>query len=81
MENIIYDSNTVTSSEYSNFDTQQKVLFGVAEDGAEGKASTNTKIDGYILAGHKYFTANRPFVYMVREKESGTVLFMGAYIK
>lgn len=81
LENIIYDSSVERSSELSNFETQQKVLFAVDEDGAEAKATTNTKIDGYISAGHKYFTANRPFVYMVREKESGTVLFMGAYVK
>ncbi|MDE6218366.1 MAG: hypothetical protein K2F64_05125 [Muribaculaceae bacterium] len=54
---------------------KQKIFFSVDEDGAEGAAATGTSVSGGI---HPTMYLNRPFVYVVRENATGTIVFMGA---
>ena len=77
LSNILVNSNPLSCA---NFETKQKTVFMVDEDGAEGASVTGTEIDGFMPAD-AYFTADRPFVYMIREKTSGAILFIGAYVK
>ena len=77
LSNILVNSNPLSCA---NFETKQKTVFMVEADGAEGASVTGTEIDGFMPAD-AYFTADRPFVYMIREKTSGAILFIGAYGK
>lgn len=63
----------------ANFTTKQKTVFSVDEDGAEGSSATST--NGADISTGLSFVADKPFVYMVREKSSGVILFIGAYVK
>jgi serpin B len=51
-----------------------KASITVNEKGSEAAAATSVGIE--LLSAHM-FKINRPFVYMIRERISGTVLFMG----
>jgi serpin B len=46
----------------------------VDEEGSEAAAATSV---GIALTSFHGFIVNRPFVYMIRERASGTILFMG----
>lgn len=59
--------------------TKQRTIFSVDENGAEGASVTGTAVDGF-MPSEIHFTADHPFVYMIREKTSGAILFMGAYV-
>lgn len=62
---------------------QQKVFIQVDETGAEAAAVTETHIDAPTAAPEegpsstKLFTADHPFLYMISEISSGTILFLG----
>lgn len=60
-------------------DIKQKIFFSVDEEGAEGAAATGTQLSGGI--DHPKMILNRPFVYVVRENATGTIVFMGAVSK
>ncbi len=53
-----------------------KTFVKVDEEGSEAAAVTSIGI-AYTSAGPTSFVFNRPFVYLIREKNSGAILFMG----
>ena len=59
----------------------QKTFVEVNEEGTEAAAATSILVIGY--AGHSKeiepvrFFADRPFVYLIREKSTGVILFIG----
>jgi len=56
-----------------------KTFIETNEEGTEAAAVTAVEI-GVTSAGPRlpyYFTVNRPFVYFIREKSTGTILFIG----
>lgn len=52
----------------------------VNEKGSEASAATIVEVKEtamQILDDHKEFIANRPFIFIIEDEESGTILFMG----
>lgn len=62
------------------FETHQKTSFSVDEDGAVGASSSSTIIGVILSPTPVGITFDHPFVYMVREKASGAIVLMGAYV-
>ncbi len=61
-----------------------KAFVEVAEEGTEAAAATGVAMKMTALRPperHVVFRADRPFVYLVREKASGCVLFAGVVVK
>lgn len=54
-----------------------KANITVNEEGTEAAAATKVGIGLTSVGSEPSFYANRPFVYMIRERISGTILFMG----
>ncbi len=60
-----------------------KAFISVDEDGTEAAASTTVVMtdggmsDGGVPDQEKIFRANRSFVYLIRDMETGSILFMG----
>lgn len=65
-------------------DFTQKVYIDVDESGAEAAATSKLEI-GYVTAPPvdvtkpKVFKADHPFVYLITETSTGTILFAGIY--
>ncbi len=55
-------------------EVMQKANITVDEKGTEAAAVTST---GFEITALRMFKVDRPFVYMIRERASGTILFMG----
>jgi serpin B len=55
---------------------QHNTFIDVNEKGTEAAAATVVAIKEYVMQ-NTLFTANRPFVYAITEKETGAILFMG----
>ncbi|WP_280748157.1 serpin family protein [Parabacteroides sp. PF5-9] len=58
----------------------QKTFIEITEEGTEASAVTIEKIIGADLDGEpsiNTFHLNRPFLYLIREKSTGTIFFMG----
>lgn len=55
-------------------DIIQKSIITVDESGAEGAATTITKMDNAAAAP---IILNRPFIFLISEKSSGAILFVG----
>jgi serine protease inhibitor len=53
----------------------------VNEEGTEAAAVTNVGISLTSLPVRRPFTVDRPFVFVLRERLSGTILFMGKIVK
>ena len=67
---------------------EQKARLGIDEKGCEGAAVTIAELiitsDGEDKGGNtvqpqRIFTANHPFVYMITEKTTGAILFLGQF--
>lgn len=63
-------------------DILQKTYIKIDEEGTEASAATKAEIAFLSVAKEKEptpldFIINRPFAYIIRENESGTILFMG----
>ena len=56
-------------------EVKQKTFVEVAEEGAEGAAATSVEVGVKSLPPS--IVANRPFAYVIRERESGAILFAG----
>lgn len=57
-----------------------KTYIAVDEEGTEAAAITNIGIVSTSLPNYPVFNANRPFLFMIREKTTGIILFMGKII-
>ncbi|MDD5063056.1 MAG: serpin family protein, partial [Candidatus Marinimicrobia bacterium] len=56
---------------------KHKTFVNVDEEGTEAAAVTSIEV-GYTSVGNDiYFRVNRPFIFVLREKSSGTILFVG----
>ena len=55
----------------------QKTFVSVTEDGTEAAAATAVVMDESVGGSGVYFSVNRPFLYMIKEKKSGAILFIG----
>ncbi len=62
-------------------DVIHKAKIKVYESGTEAAAATAVmvKCTGIAMKRPKEFRFNKPFVYMIREKATGAILFMGHY--
>lgn len=49
------------------------------EKGTEAVAATGVLLGGDIGIPAAHFTANRPFLFLIRERHSGTILFVGRF--
>jgi serpin B len=56
-------------------DVLQKTFVDVNEEGTE--AAAVTKVAVAVTSAPATFTVDRPFVFAIRERLSGTILFMG----
>ena len=54
---------------------EQKTFIDVNESGTEAAAATSVGIG--VTSLPPQITLNRPFLYAIRERESGTILFIG----
>ena len=72
------DFSGISDEKTSISDVIQATFVNVDEEGTEAAAVTiatfKNTMTGDIV---KYFTMNRPFAYIIREKTTGTILFMG----
>lgn len=58
-------------------DMVHRALIQVDEKGSIASASTVTLVERIGNIDDNYFEANRPFIFMVMDKQSGAVLFIG----
>jgi serpin B len=59
-------------------DVIHKAFIKVDESGTEAAAATGIIMgEGMSQNNSKFFVANRPFMYLIRDKETNTILFMG----
>ncbi len=56
---------------------KQKTFVKVDEEGTEAAAATSIAIGLTAVERIPVFRADRPFVYLIRERSSGTILFIG----
>jgi serine protease inhibitor len=60
---------------------KQKTYVDVNEEGTEAAAVTNVGISLTSMPVRRQFVVDRPFVFVLRERLSGTILFMGKIIR
>ncbi|KFM77726.1 Plasminogen activator inhibitor 2, macrophage, partial [Stegodyphus mimosarum] len=58
-------------------DVMQRAVLKVDEEGSIASAATVTLVERIGNVDDHYFEANRPFIFMVMDKKTGAVLFMG----
>jgi serpin B len=58
-------------------DIVHKAFIAVDEKGTEAAAATAVLIDITSVLDPVVFTVNRPFIFMIRDKQTGTILFIG----
>ena len=59
-------------------DVIHKAFIAVDEEGTEAAAATAVIVAGITSVYETpQFIANRPFIYLIRDKETGVILFMG----
>ena len=59
------------------FEIKHKTFVEVNEEGTEAAAVTSIGIDTTSYIPPAQFFANRPFLYLIKEKSTGAILFMG----
>ena len=60
---------------------RQKTFVDINEEGTEAAAVTSTGISLTSAPVTSLMRVDRPFVFVIRERLSGTVLFMGKVVK
>jgi serpin B len=60
---------------------RQKTFVDISEEGTEAAAVTGTGISVTSVPVTTLMRVDRPFVFVIRERLSGTVLFMGKVVK
>ena len=58
-----------------------KTFIEVNEEGTEAAAVTAVEMEYTSVPDYPMFIANRPFLFVIREKESGSIFFMGKMLK
>jgi serpin B len=58
-------------------DVRHKTFIDVNEEGTEAAAATSVGIGGVTSAGPPRILVDRPFLFAIRERFSGTILFLG----
>ena len=72
------DFSGLSDEKVSISDVIQATFVNVDEEGTEAAAVTVATLDNSIMPMRtSSFIMNRPFVYIIREKTTGTILFMG----
>jgi len=57
---------------------QQSTRFEVDEKGTQAATLTSISTDG--MATTKPFRANRPFLFLIRDRDTGAILYLGRYV-
>ncbi len=83
--NMIFDESTADFSNMSDMPlfvsvAQQAASFSVDENGSEAAASTAVVV-GDTLPSHTPFHVNRPFLFVLKEKSTNSILFIGKITK
>ena len=60
-------------------DVVHKVFMEVNEEGSEAAGATAVIMERYSINIPLIFRANRPFIFYIRERSTGSVLFLGKY--
>jgi len=60
---------------------KQKTYVDVDEEGTEAAAVTNVGISFVSMPARVSFRVDRPFIFVLRERLSGTILFMGRIVR
>jgi serpin B len=58
-------------------DIMHKAFIKVDENGTEAAAATAVLMQTTSISAPKVFIADRPFVYLIRDTQTNTILFMG----
>ena len=61
-------------------DVVHKAFVAINEEGTEAAAATAVGIRATAFRPPERFLADRPFVYLIRDRETGTILFMGRVV-
>jgi len=61
-------------------DVVHKAFVAINEEGTEAAAATAVGIRATSFTPPERFRADRPFVYLIRDRESGAILFMGRVV-
>ncbi|XP_030184581.1 serpin I2 isoform X1 [Lynx canadensis] len=70
-------SGITDSAEVFVSQVMQHVFFEINEDGSEAAASTGMNIPVIMSLAQNKFTANRPFLFIVKNSPTDSILFMG----
>jgi len=73
-------SNMTSRNDLKISDVFHKAFIEVNEQGTEAAAATAVVIRMKSIGNEKYFTANHPFIFLIREKSTGIILFMGRMV-
>ena len=59
-----------------------KAVIGVDERGTEAAAATEVTLTyGYPPSLHKHFVADHPFLFLIRDCKTGSILFLGRFVR
>ena len=71
----VADLSNISNVELYVSDIKQKTFIEVNEEGTEAAAITGFELKAKLMPPS--FFANRPFVYLIKEKSTGAILFIG----
>lgn len=71
-----FDGISIEKPLYIGF-VQHDTYVEVTEEGTEAAAVTTVGMEVTSLPSHPYFIANKPFAFVIQEKSSDIILFMG----
>jgi serine protease inhibitor len=60
---------------------KQKAYIDVNEKGTEAAAATVVEMELTAIPDKKYFTVNRPFMFVIKEKDTNAIIFIGRVMK
>ena len=60
---------------------KQKAYIDVNEKGTEAAAATVVEMELTAIPDKKYFTVNRPFMFVIKEKDTNVIIFIGRVMR
>jgi len=60
---------------------KQKAYIDVNEKGTEAAAATVVEMELTSIPDKRYFTVNRPFMFVIKEKDTNAIIFIGRVMK